>query len=350
MTMRNNDFFAADKRQQKLNEFTLPLKQLDALVNWAELAAAVNLPLKRELVHAKGGRPGYPTVVMLKILVLQQLYGNLSDEETEYALLDRLSWQQFLGLTGALNVPDARTIWHFKNRLAHTQSSSALFAAVQAQLDCAGYQAKGGQLIDATIVPSPKVQLDKAEREQLKRGEVPADWSKKKAAHKDRDAHWTIKRDQAYHGYKAHINADQKHKLVRQIEVTAANQSDISQFEALLDTSAARQEHGKTVYADKGYQSQANRQLLKQHGLRDGILRKDDRNRYDQSPIRRRNQRLSKVRARVEHIFGVWSRRGGKAVRCVGLLRATAQITVQAVAYNLRRWVSLDGGSPSFGH
>lgn len=105
--MRNHDLFAADKRQQKLNEFTLPLKQLDALVNWSELAAAVNLPLKRERVHAKGGRPCYPTVVMLKILVLQQLYGNLSDEETEYALLDRLSWQQFLGLTGALNVPDA---------------------------------------------------------------------------------------------------------------------------------------------------------------------------------------------------------------------------------------------------
>ncbi len=103
----------------------------------------------------------------------------------------------------------------------------------------------------------------------------------------------------------------------------------------MLDTRAARQEHGKTVYADKGYQSQTNRQTLKQHGLRDGILRKDDSNRYDQSSIRRRNQLLSKVRARVEHIFGAWSQRGGKAVRCIGLLRAKAQITVVASVHVL---------------
>lgn len=346
MMKKTGDLFAQEHRQKKLDGYTKVLKRLDQLVDWSELSQVVNAVTKREDRRPQGGRPPYATKVMIKIMVLQQLYGNLSDEETEYSLLDRRSWQQFIGLQDARDLPDARTIWYFKNQLADAGGAEALFAAVQAQLTHAGYHAQGGQMIDATIVPSPKMHFDKEEKERLQKGETPAHWSEKQRAHKDTDAQWTVKHGKAHHGFKAHINTDQKQKLIRVVKVTAANKSDINHLESVLDQSERRDETGKTVFADRGYDSKSNRSILKSKGLRDGIMRKDDQQRYDQSKIRKRNQLLSKVRARVEHVFGVWEKVIGKKVRCVGLKRANVQITVQAVVYNLRRWVSLAGINP----
>lgn len=192
---------------------------------------------------------------MIKIIVLQQLYGNLSDEETEYSLLDRRSWQQFIELANARDLPYARTIWHFKNQLVETGGAEKIFAAVQGQLTRAGYQAQGGQMIDATIIPSPKMHFDREEKDSLKKDEQPQHWSDKQAAHKDTDAHWTMKHGKSYHGYKAHVNADQKHKLIRVLKVTPANKSEVNHLEPILDQSEGRNETGKTVFADRGYDS-----------------------------------------------------------------------------------------------
>lgn len=347
MMSATGDLFAQEHRQKKLDDYTKVLKRLDQLVDWLELAQVVNVVTKREAMRPQGGRPPYATRVMIKIIVLQQLYGNLSDEETEYSLLDRRSWQHFIELSNARDLPDARTIWHFKNQLADAGGAEKIFAAVQTQLTRAGYQAQGGQMIDATIVPSPKMHFDKEEKESLKKGETPSNWSEKQMSHKDTDAQWTVKHGKAEHGFKAHVNGDQKHKLIRVVKVTPANKSDTNHLEPVLDKSEGRNETGSTVFADRGYDSKSNRDIVKSNGLRDGIMRKDDRQRYDQSKIRKRNQLLSKVRVRVEHIFGSWEKVIGKKVRCVGLTRANAQITVQAVVYNLRRWVSLAGINPS---
>ena len=136
----------------------------------------------------------YPSQALVKIIVLQQLYGNLSDEVTEHALLDRGSWQRFIGMANTRDLPDARTIWHFKNQLACTSSTSELFADVQRQLNAAGLVAKGGQMMDATIVPLPKMHFTKAEKETIAKGKTPAHWRDKQAAYKDTDAHWSAKR------------------------------------------------------------------------------------------------------------------------------------------------------------
>jgi IS5 family transposase len=302
----------------------------------------VNTQTGREAPQPKGGRPPYPTQALVKIIVLQQLYGNLSDEDTEYALLDRGSWQRFIGMADARDLPDARTIWHFKNQLARSDSAPALFAAVQAQLNAAGLTAKGGQMIDATIVPAPKMHFSKEEKASLADGKTPAHWSQKQAAHKDTDADWTAKRGQWHHGYKAHVNADQKHKLIRIVDITPANKSDMNHFEEMFDTCPERQQSGKTVHADRGYDSAANRQALKANKLRDGVARNDDRKRHDQTEIHTRNWKLARIRARVEHVFGAWEKVIGKSIRCIGLVRAKAQITMQAIVVNLRRWVTLD--------
>lgn len=347
MQKQSTDLFAADQRLQKMAQYTKVLDALNKLVDWVALANVVNDDTGREAPQPKGGRPAYPTQALVKLIVLQQLYGNLSDEDTEYALLDRGSWQRFIGMTDTRNLPDARTIWHFKNQLAQAKGGAALFADVQRQLNAAGLQAKGGQMIDATIVPAPKMHFTKDEKQCLADAKTPEHWSDKQIAHKDTDAGWTAKRGQWQYGYKAHANADQKHKLIRILDITSASHSDMTHFAPVLDTTLSRQKTGKTVHADRGYDSQSNRQTLNAHKLRDAIARKDDRKRFDQTDIHARNRRLSRIRARVEHIFGAWEQVIGKSIRCIGLVRATSQITVQAVVVNLRRWVTLSARGAS---
>lgn len=342
MKERNGYLFLAEQREAKLAQFTGRLDRLSTLIDWQGLARAVNDATGREGLRPKGGRPPYPTQALLKIVVLQQLYGNLSDEEMEYCLLDRMSWQIFTGLAGHRHLPDARTIWAFKELLAKGGGAEALFEIVGEQLAAAGLKARGGQIVDATFITVPKTDLDRDEKETIKDGQIPEHWSDKQAAHKDTDARWTKKHGRSFYGYKAHINADQKHKLIRTIEVTPANVDDRTPLEDLIDESEARKREGQTVHADRGYHGQAVREMLKSKGLIDGVARKDDPTRYDQTEIHERNKALSKIRARVEHVFGDWAQSSGKTLRCIGLVRAKAQITIRACVYNLRRWVTLD--------
>lgn len=347
MKERNGYLFIAEAREAKLSQFTGRLDRLSTLVDWQGLARAVNDATGREGARPKGGRPPYPAEALLKIVVLQQLYGNMSGEEMEYCLVDHMSWQTFTGLTGHRQLPDARTIWAFKNLLAQEGGAEALFEVVGEQLAAAGLHARGGQIVDATFITVPKTRATDEERAQLNEGRQPEHWSPKQAAHKDGDARWAKKGSKVFYGYKAHINCDQKHKLIRAIEVTPANVDDRVPLEGLLDTGGQRLKEGKTVHADRGYHSQAVRDMLKSMGL-DGVARKDDPMRCDQSEIHERNHRLAKIRARVEHVFGDWQQSAGKTLRCIGQVRAKGQMILRAGVYNLRRWLVLDRKGASF--
>lgn len=337
MKERNGYLFIAEAREAKLSQFTGWLDRLSTLVDWQGFARAVNDATGREGARPKGGRPPYPTEALLKIVVLQQLYGNMSDEEMEYCLLDRMSWQTFTGLTGHRQLPDARTIWAFKNLLAQEGGAEALFEVVGEQLATAGLHARGGQIVDATFITVPKTRANDEARAQRNEGRQPERWRPKQAAHKDGDARWAKKGSKVFYGYKAHINCDQKHKLIRAIEVTPANVDDRVPLEGLLDTGGQRLTEGKTGHADRGYHSQAVRDMLKSKGLVDGVARKDDPMRCDQSEIHKRNHRLAKIRARVEHVFGDWQQSAGKTLRCIGQVRAKGQMILRAGVYNLRR-------------
>lgn len=343
MKERNGYLFIAEAREAKLAQFTGRLDRLTTLVDWQGLARAVNDATGREGQRPKGGRPPYPTEALLKIVMLQQLYGNLSDEEMEYCLLDRMSWQTFTGLAGHRQLPDARTIWAFKNLLAQGGGAEALFEIVGQQLAQAGLQARGGQIVDATFITVPKTNVTDEERTALNEGRQPESWSQKEAAHKDADARWAKKGNNAFYGYKAHINVDQQCKLIRAIDVTPANVDDRAPLDGLLDTSEVRLGSGKTLHADRGYHGQAVREMLKNKGLMDGVARKDDPLRYDQTEIHERNHRLAKIRARVEHVFGDWKQSSGKTLRCIGKVRVRAQTIIRACVYNLRRWLAIDG-------
>lgn len=200
-----NDLFAADHQREQIDRLGDPLTEIGSHVDFAALAAEVDRVAPRP-VSAQGGRPPFPTETMVRIVVLKRLY-NLSDEQLEYQLLERLSYQRFCGLAQAMNIPDRTTIWTFENRIGEA-GAKALFDGVSHQLLRQGYIARGGQIIDATLIPAPKQHFSKDDKEQIKEGAMPADWKPAKRRQKDLDATWTKKHGKSHHGYKLSINVD----------------------------------------------------------------------------------------------------------------------------------------------
>ena len=153
--------FAAEEREHKLDRKGDLLAVLSTHVDVAALAVEMDRLAPRPS-ETRGGRPPYPTEVMVRVLILQQLYG-LSDDALEFQLLDRLSLQRFCGLRQSSSIPDARTVWVFRERIREAGGAEALFNAVQVQLQRHGYLARGGQIIDASLVRAPIQHVNKEE-------------------------------------------------------------------------------------------------------------------------------------------------------------------------------------------
>ena len=221
-------FLDLSSRYQSLDAKPDPLVALNKLIPWEEfrpkLLAALEeagLRAKAETRKSAAGRKPLDEIVMFKVLVLQSLY-NLSDDNAEYLIRDRLSFMRFLGLGLEGTVPDAKSIWLYREAWAKDGTAKVLFEAFDAYLKQQGYLAMGGQIVDATIVPVPKNRNTPEENAAIKAGEVPSGWAENpaKLRQKDLDARWTKKHGQSHYGYKNHINIDRTHKLVREYTVS----------------------------------------------------------------------------------------------------------------------------------
>ena len=247
-------FFDADKRLEALSAKGDPLEAIDRLVPWesfrAEIEAVVLTP--DELKKSSAGRKPFDAILMFRMLVLQAL-NNLSDEQVEYQVRDRLSFSRFLGLGIEDSIPDATTLWLFREKLAKAGLIEKLFERFDQHLAAKGYIARGGQIIDASIVPVPTQRNSRDENDQLRAGRTPAGWKQKlaKLRQKDRDARWTKKHDRSFFGYKNHVNADAKYKLIRRYEVTDASVHDSQKLDGLLNKGNTSAE----VFADSAYRS-----------------------------------------------------------------------------------------------
>ncbi len=346
-------FFDADARLVALSAAGDPLERLRGVVNFelfrSELEAAVP-----RADGSKGGRPAYDAVLMFRVLVLQTLY-TLSDEQAEYQLRDRLSFMRFAGLALHDPVPDAKTIWLFRERLTRAGALSRLFDRFDALLRERGYLAMGGQIVDATLVEARRPRLSRDEKATLREGGVPAGWSEARTRQIDRDGRWTIKRGRKLpptdaterqaveiavpvFGYKNHLGIDRVHGFIRRFTVTHAARHDGSQLAAVLDADNT----ASKVWADTAYRGQDNLALLRKRGLVAQFQRAKPRGKPMPPHIARGNATRARVRSRVEHVFAAQKRRMGLIVRTVGLLRATAKITLANLAYNLRRFVWIE--------
>lgn len=324
------DLFAEQHHKEALDKLGDPLTQIERCIDFAALAAHVDGIAPRP-VSAQGGRPPFPTETMVRILVLKRLY-NLSDEQMEYQLLDRTSYKRFCGLSQALNIPDRTTVWVFENRIGEA-GAQAIFDGVTAQLLQKGFIARGGQIIDATLVPAPRQHNSRGDKELIEQGAIPADWKPAKRRQKDLDATWTKKHGQRQHGYKLSVNIDNQHKFIRRIVTDTASTHDSQHFEAVIDPANTRRE----IYADRGYPSGQREAWLKANGYRNRIQRKGQRNQPLSDTQQRRNRGIAKTRARVEHVFAAIEQMGGKLIRTIGQARANFAMTMMAACYNLKR-------------
>lgn len=137
-------FFDYDQRLEKLSKTAQPLERLDGRIDWEIFRSTLEALILKE-GKAPGGRPRHDPVMMFKILVLQRYY-NLSDEQAEFQINDRLSFQKFLGMTLADTVPDQKTIWLFREMLGRGDGVKKLFKSFDSHMASKGLVGKEGKI------------------------------------------------------------------------------------------------------------------------------------------------------------------------------------------------------------
>lgn len=339
-------FFDVSDRYASLDAKRDPLVEIDAVVPWEAFRPVLERVWRKPEAERKSraGRKPMDAVLMFKTLVLSALY-NLSDDQIEYQVRDRLSFMRFLGLGLEDRVPDAKTVWLYREALAQAGVVDELFRQFDGYLSRQGYIARGGQILDASIVPVPKNHNTREENKIIKSGEEPEEWKDKpaKRSQKDVDARWTKKHGKSHYGYKNHVNVDRKHKLVRRYHVSDAALHDSQAVDHLLMEGNT----GANVWADSAYRSEKMEAKLRARGLTSRIHRKGKRGKPLSKQGKGSNRTKSSVRARVEHVFGAQTNdMGGTLVRTVGLIRAKAKIGMKNLAYNMRRLVQLRRMNP----
>jgi IS5 family transposase len=280
-----------------------------------------------------GPRPNDP-LKMFKALLVQRFY-NLSDEQTEYQINDRLSFQQFIGWTLADKIPDANTLWDFREALAAAGAFGKLFALFDQQLRTRGLLAQPGKLVDASFVDVPRQRNTREENATIKGGSTPAEWAQQpaKQRQKDVDARWTKKNAEVHYGYKNHVKADAKSKLIERYAVTDASVHDSQMLEPLVATTDGE------VYADSAYRSAEAEAMLAQQQVASRIHERAYRNRPLSDEQKESNRQKSRIRARIEHVFGYMSQSmKGFYLRYRGRRRNAAAIGLINLIYNLARY------------
>ena len=333
-------FFDREQQLEKIYQLNNFLPKLNTLIDWEIFRSTLNKVREKE--HAgPGGRTPFNVVLMFKILVLKSMY-NLSDDQTELQIRDRLSFQDFLGLHRGNRIPDAKTIWLFAEQLKNLGLERSLFDRFNKLLDASGFKVKSGLIVDGTFVEVPKQRNTKAENEQIKNGEIPETLSANPhvLAQKDCDARWTKKNDVSYFGYKDHGLVDEEYKFIREYEVTDASVHDSQPYLNVMPEEPAYAD--QEAFADSAYVGEKIDTELKKRGFLPMICEKGYRNKPLTEEQKKMNKMKSRVRCRVEHVFGAMkSRCRDEVLRTIGIGRAKFWIGMKNLTYNMGRFLSL---------
>jgi IS5 family transposase len=325
-------------RLEKLSMKQDPLDRLSNHIDFEFFRKPLEKFFKKTQDRSKGGRPAYDCVLMFKILVLQRYY-NVSDDSIEYAILDRLSFMRFLGLGINDPVPDAKTIWLFRDNLVSGGMVEKLFGQLDSQLDKDGIIIHKGKLVDASIVEVPIQRNTRNENKELKEGKIPENWTEQKQRQKDTDAQWVTHNGKNYFGYKNHIKADSKTKIITGYIATTANVHDSEVIDDLLDK---REDSNQPVHADSAYRSESIEQMCRTKKIESCIHEKGYRGKPLSKRQQQRNRKKSKIRARIEHVFGFMTNSMNKMyLRYRNFARNSGAIGLMNLTYNLFRLVQL---------
>jgi transposase, IS5 family len=347
-------FFDVDDRLRRLSDLGDQLDAFRAAVDFAMFRPDLDAALAYS-DGAQGGRPPFDPVMMFKILIIQTT-NNLSDERAEFLINDRLSFMRFLGLGLSDRIPDARTIWLFREKLTKAGAIGLLFERFDAMLRQSGYIAMSGQIVDASLIAAPHQRNTHDENKAIREGGIPEGWKDQpaKLRQKDRDARWTVKFTKAkpredgatppvdlaipVFGYQNHISIDRGFGFIRKWNATdAAAYEGCRLREGLLDKTNT----ASGVWADTAYRSAANEEFMQKNGFVSQVHRKKPKGRAMPETIRRANNAKSKIRSKVEHVFAEQKDRMGLFIRTIGIARATTKIGLANLVYNLKRLMFL---------
>lgn len=305
------DWITRDKGGRKTGAF---LQKMEEIVPWKEIGDE----LDGALYDGHMGRPGFPVHVLVKALFLEMWYG-LSDPELEEQVMDRVSFQRFLGVRNRTDIPDETTVCRFRSKLVELHAEEELFAIVQNMIDAHGLRVNRGTIVDATIIDAPK-------------GRNGKDGSNTR----DKDAGFTKKNGKTFHGYKAHVGTDTKGHFIENVIVTSATTHDNETFDDLT------RDETKAVFADKAYIDKEKKRDFRKRNVFWGVLDRASRGHKLSSKQHKNNHRKTSVRSRVEHPFA-WMKRTMKFrhTRFRGLRKNTFHATLVCTAYNLKRLVSI---------
>ncbi len=267
------------ERYSKTTKRAAFLDEMNRVVPWRELCALI------EPVYPKAGKGRAPVGLerMLRIYFLQQWF-NLSDPGAEEALYDSLAMRQFVGIDlGREPVPDETTLCKFRHLLERHDLGAAVFQCVHEHLEQHGLKLSAGTIVDASIIHAPSS-------------------TKNAAQERDPEMHQTKKGNQWYFGMKAHIGVDSRSKVIHAVVATAANVADTTVLPDLLHGEETR------VWGDQAYRGP--RAVIREHApnARDFTNRRYRHRGVVNEAEKARNRTKSKVRAKVEHCFGVIKR------------------------------------------
>jgi IS5 family transposase len=329
-------FFDEENRREEIAAHRDPLKRL-SVVDWRIFRSAVETCFAKE-PKGPGGRPPFDYLLMFKALILQRAF-NISDEQLEFQIKDRISFQSFLGLALADKVPDANTVWAFREVLIRNGGVERLFTKFDEHLRERGLIMKSGSIVDASFSDVPRQRNSREENKIIAGGNIPDEWEKEenanKRAQKDIDARWTQKNGERHFGYKNHVKIDAKSKLITKYAVTDASVHDSKALDSLID----KEDVGKPLYGDSAYRSEEKEKELASNGIISKIHERAYRNKPLNDTQKKNNKKKSNVRARIEHVFGfVEKTMGGPNLRCIGKIRATGIIGLMNLTYNLFRF------------
>jgi len=317
--------FVQTSRANQPSFFDLAVQQRGATNRTLEtIAREVDLSEAEARVartYSRGGRPACRVGVLLRVMILQHLYG-LSDPQAEEQVNDRLSFQKFVQLDADETVPDESTICRFRQRLIECGLHEALLALLNTQLEARGYIVSRVTLVDATLVESSRRRPD---AQAARTGQAP-----------DADARYARKYNHTYYGYKAHVSSDGEHQLVRTAVITPANANDADWLPRVTPPTAG------SLYADKAYDSKANHAWLQEHGIESRLAKKGAHHIKLTAEDHLENRSKGRVRSGIERVFAHWKQwQRYRRVRYLGLVKNQLELTLKAVAYNLRRLVGI---------
>ena len=333
------DLFSALNHQKTVTRRIVGILKLRDIIDWEGFRPILEKVTGYDTKDwSKGGRPPFDPVFMFKVLVLQKFHG-LSDEATEQQIGDRLSFMSFLDLRLGDEIPDANTIWDFKELIEKDgrEGGLRLFEAFHATLSGEGLIAKEGSIVDASFVDAPRQRNTREQNQKIKDGERPEEFdpTTPKGRQKDCDARWTKKNAESHYGYKNHAKVDAKSKLIDKHKTTPAQVHDSQVFQDLVDKS------DKAVLADSAYHSEEHEDYLIECEAEEFLMRKAYRNKPLSDADQKFNKGVSRIRVRVEHVFWRMKQLGMDLVRSIGLKRAGQHNSLSNMVYNMDRYAFL---------